>query len=307
MHWELPEEIGRLLFSPSGQFLATAKSYGDEEGDHVLRLWDAIRGLEAARLEGVGKVVSLAFVSERQLLAVVWERPVRRGEKDQALIWDADTGEVRLVWDRKSSSPTAGTVTPDGKTLVLVLGSEIVLLDWPSGTIRHRMFAPWNTGISYDDLAVAGPFLAASCREDRDDYAVAALWDIQRGKRLHTDQLETGQIFMDAVAVCASPPRLAFAFHNKIRSFGTDYEADLEGFKPFRYRELFAMRYSPGGEALEAICQGALVRLGAATGEVRARVKLPSRLKWDRAALDPSGAKVALADAQAIEVLDLLD
>jgi WD40 repeat protein len=219
MQWTVPEPIRRLLFSPSGLYLATAKSYGDEEGDEILRLWDALRGQEVARLEGVGKVVSLAFFSDQELMAVAWDRAVRRGKKDQCFLWDAATGEVRPVWD-KNPRPSAGTALPDGKTLALALDSEIVLLDIPSGAIRHRMHAPWNTGLSYDDFAAGGHLPVAGCREDRDDYAVGALWDTRTGKRLHTYELEVGQIFMDGVAVCAAARRLAFAFRDKLHCLG---------------------------------------------------------------------------------------
>ncbi len=303
MQWEAPEPAGRLLFSPSGHLMATTQGYGEEEGENALRLWDALRGQELARLERVGSVVALAFASERQLAIVAWGRPPRDGPSDQCMLWDADSGAVRPLGDDVGTL----TATPDGGTLILVMGAEIEARDLPSRAVRHRMRAPWKTGINYHDLAADGPLLVASCREDRDEYAIGALWDTQRGKRLHTYDLAEGQIFTDAVAVSAASGRLAFAFHQKIRSFGMEHEGELDGFKPYRYKDLFALRYSSDGGALEAITERGLVRLNAGTGEVLASMKLPTRLKWERAAFDPAGTKVALAEGQKVEVLDLPD
>jgi hypothetical protein len=61
---------------------------------------------------------------------------------------------------------------------------------------------------------------------------------------------------------------------------------------------------------LEALCgtrrrRVQVVRLDAATGEVLATVKIPSRLKEPGGVLDPTGAKVALVEGRTVEVLDL--
>ncbi|MBY0230398.1 MAG: hypothetical protein K2W96_14030 [Gemmataceae bacterium] len=172
--------------------------------------------------------------------------------------------------------------------------------------MRHLMRTPRETTISYADLVAAGPLLAASCREDRDDYAVAALWNLGRGKRLRVYDLEEGQVFIAAVAVCPASGRSEFAGRGRLRSFGMEDEEDLEGFKPFRYEALHALAYAGDG-TLAAVADGSLVRLDASTGERVARWKIPSRLKWERAAFDPLGEKLALAAGTRVEVLDVPD
>src|SRR5262249_50267496 len=119
MRWDTPEEVGRLLFSPSGLLLATTRYCGDDEGRDVLRLWDPGRWRELAHLDDLNPVWSLGFTSERTL-AVVEER--------RFLNWDPDAGAARTLWEapgdpawRAARRFTGGKVSPDGRTLALAL------------------------------------------------------------------------------------------------------------------------------------------------------------------------------------------
>jgi WD40 repeat protein len=84
MAWTVPEEIRRLIFSPSGLLLATTRCSGDDSETDALRLWDAISGRQMAELTGIDPVFSLAFVSERELMMV---------QDGGCQIWDADSGD----------------------------------------------------------------------------------------------------------------------------------------------------------------------------------------------------------------------
>jgi len=281
----------------------------------VLRVWDAIRGQELARLEHLGAVLSLGFVSEHELVIV---------EDERCRLWDVGTRRLRTVLDMKDSScPIPGgrletcAVTPDGKTLALATHSStafreksvVLLLSLPSGTVMRRLPAPAGADMYFAYLVAAGSFLAAGGRHERGN-ALAVLWDVQQGKRLRTYDLPTAEI--DDLALHADGPGLAtfeggLGSEGRIRSFGMETEEELEGFTPFPCKGVLAMRYSCDGRVLEVITWECLVRLDAATGQPLASQPIPSDLDWDTAALDPSGSKVALAADREIEVLDLLD
>jgi WD40 repeat protein len=299
MRWKVPEEVGRLVFSPSGRLLATTRSLGDEENG-VLRLWDAIRGREEARRGDLAPVFSLAFASESELVVV---------QQDRCLLWDADADRVRTLWTPTSGARlSAGTIVPELNLLVLVPASEptqILLLDFPSGEVRRTLRTPATTEIWYDDLVATGPFLAAVCHENRPRYAIAAIWDVRRGKRLRTYDLPRGDT--GGIALCPTGRGLAISTVDCIRAYDPDAEEELAGFTPFPCRTTLGLRYTSDGRELEVVSGNQLVRLDAASGNVLATFDIPSEIRGGyNSVLDPTGAKMARAADSEVEVLDLL-
>jgi hypothetical protein len=304
MRWESPEEVGRLLFSPSGRLLATTRCCGDDEGQDVLRLWDPIAGLQLAHVEGLNPAFALAFAAERELVVV---------EEHRCLLWGPDAAEARVLWEGHTAPTwkgprrfTAGTASPDGKALVLGLESTIVIIDLPSGEVRHRLRTPKETEVWYDDVAVAGGRLAAVCRAERNVFTFVVLWDLQRGKKLRTyDVSDAGEVHLLALR----PDGAGLAVHDgrRLYVFEMETEDESDGFRKFKCDKLRGLRYSPGCRELWALCGDRLFRLGAATGEVLGKVKVPTGFQWPQAAIDPAGCKVALAEGPAVEVWDLLD
>jgi hypothetical protein len=212
-------------------------------------------------------------------------------------------------------------VTPDGRALVLAHFSLIAILDFPSGAVRHCLNTPfYQTDVWDGDLSAAGQFLATACRleelsplrrlglGDGTYYAYVVLWDLRRGKRLRIYEGGASRIAPRAAGQIALRADGQTAFHtDAIRSFGMETEEELEGFTPFKSGTPAALRYSSDGRTLEALVEKRLVRLDAATGQLLAALSVPSELDWDKVALDPTGAKVAVAAGRSVEVLDLPD
>jgi hypothetical protein len=304
MAWESPEDVGRLLFSPSGLLLATTRCGGDDDRRDVLRLYDALRGRELGHAEGLAPSFALAFTSVRELVII---------EEHRCLLWGPDTGEARTLWEDADDPTwaevqrfTGGTASPDGKLLALALESMILVIDLPSGKVRHRLQTPAETEVWYDDLALAGPYLAAICRAERHVYTFAILWDLMRGRRLRTYDLTP---LSEPYCLTLHPQgeALAVAENGAIYAYGLDGEDVLDGFKPFRSDRTFALQYSTDGRALEAVSGQRALRLDARTGKAVEALKLPTAFDWPRAAIDPAGDKVALAQGQNVEVWDLAD
>lgn len=303
MAWTCPETIRFIRFSPSGLLLATTGHGADGDYVYFHRLWDALSGRELASLREEDVVHAAVFASERSLL-ICGERGAR--------LWDTTTGETRQVLSDFCSAAMAST---GRKPFAVVWESGLTAIDLPSGSIRHRLHTPGASAVYGDEMDIAGRHLAACCRA-QDEYhnqqVRVALWDLERGKLRRTYDVDVGRHRWD------DWPLLTVAVHPKgkllavgtmaVRSFGLDWEEELEGFKPFDCGgDVHNLRYSPDGAALWALAASGFYRLSPRTGAVIARFRPPSSFRWKRGAIDPSGEKVALAADREVEVLDVLD
>jgi WD40 repeat protein len=106
--------INSLAFSSDGKTLAGA----DYEGNIVL--WDtaSAKVLTTVKQEDRRRILSLAFSPDGKTLAAgVADRPGRDHEPGLIELWDAATGERRLVLTGHTNAVLSVAFSPDGKLL----------------------------------------------------------------------------------------------------------------------------------------------------------------------------------------------
>ena len=122
--------VRSIAFSPDGKTLAGASN--------DIYLWDARTGKQKRILTGTGATVTrVLFSPDEQTLASVSVNP-------SVDLWDPYTGEhrLRLVGDNIS-------FTPDGASLVIVSGNDLLFWDTLTGEHQHTL-----TGHSSDDQSI---------------------------------------------------------------------------------------------------------------------------------------------------------
>jgi WD40 repeat protein len=296
MAWTAPEDVGQMLFSPSGLLLATSRNSTEEDECRVLRLWEVTSGRELAHLNGVTEVYALAFASERELVII---------NGAGCRLWNADSGTVRVV--KRKNGCLGGMMAAGSKVVSLAFGDVFEVVDLATGKVLHRMTTPRATDANYDEMAAAGSYLAALCRGYSTSDSWIALWDVERGKRLRTYEVDDWNY---GPPLALHPQgSIAISTWKHIRSYGLEFEEELEGFKPFPCQEVEKLTYSADGRTLNVLTRGkkGLIRLDALSGQPIATMKIPSTLTWGTAAIDPAGEKVAVAAGNQIEVLDIID
>jgi WD40 repeat protein len=106
--------VNCLAFSPDGRTLAGA----DYQGNIIL--WDTASGKVRTTMkqEDGRRVMSLAFSPDsKTLAAAVGDRPGRDREPGLIELWDADTGQLRLVLTGHTNAVLSVAFSPDGKLL----------------------------------------------------------------------------------------------------------------------------------------------------------------------------------------------
>jgi WD40 repeat protein len=144
-----PGGVGRLVFSPNGQTLATVGA-----GDNTVKVWDVATGRERLTLRGCG--FSLAFSADSSLLVT--------GDRDRKVrLWDLDTGRERLAL-QYADGVTQVALTADGKTLAVGDGRLVKLWDVTTGQLRAAI-PGHEPPLSLLKFSAAGDVLAVSDRD----------------------------------------------------------------------------------------------------------------------------------------------
>jgi WD40 repeat protein/GTPase SAR1 family protein len=113
--------IGRIAWSPDGQFLATASA------DGTVRIWDAGTGETARTLEGhAGVAVTVLWSPDGRLLA-------SGGEGSTITVWDAGTGQPVRTLDADTLSVYSLSWSPDSRLLASG-GEDNTVRVWDAGT-----------------------------------------------------------------------------------------------------------------------------------------------------------------------------
>jgi len=185
---EHPAGVASIAFAPDGKTLAAA-TLASRAGYQV-HLWDLATGKLTRRLQGRS--------SHR------WEAPVlvcytpdgttllaKVRDDGPLAVWDVASGRegADIPWGGRLE---AFVFAPDGRTLALDGGGDIVLIDFPSGTERCRIpgehrwttwgFQPGRLAFSPDGRTLAGV--------GRDN--LVTVWEVSTGKEryraaVHTD------------------------------------------------------------------------------------------------------------------------
>jgi WD40 repeat protein len=170
-------EIHGLAVSPDGRYVASSSL------DNTTRVWEAATGEEIQRIEKAADAIDISpdghYVVINELLwdwqsgktvqyamphlcwgaSFSWDgNAIARACTDgNVYLWAVKPTTIeRLVPLPGSNMPYMG-ISPDGKTLVVDIVNEIVLIDFTSGKETARLPAPeqiWNVGFSRDGQTI---------------------------------------------------------------------------------------------------------------------------------------------------------
>jgi WD40 repeat protein len=263
-------------FSPDSKSLASSGSDG-------ARIWDATTGKEVffAHLPRTGPVL-LAFTPDGAHLVA---------DGKGCRIIEPSSGKVRCFWRNAGKLPKIVVVAADGKSAVTVWTRGGVSVHDLTGKGKRmgRQFSdddPGRLALSGDGalLALARP-------------GAIELWDVRRGRRLHTYAPEGLKESMpDRFCFSGDSRRLAVAW-DRIRLWDTQSHKEVEGFDGPKAWELSLLRFSADGDELIGLStryERHLRRWSAATGKELAHSQSPREedILW-YPALSPDGRTVA--------------
>jgi WD40 repeat protein len=160
--------IADLDVSPDGRLLAAA-------GHHGVHLWDLPSGKEVAALP-IGRTGGAWFHPDGTHLTTGGYSPLRH--------WPITPGPARLGPPEQIPVPSPGPLlyaaqSADGQTLLAQSGRELIVLDVPARTTRHRLQGQlnlWGPQVSPD-----GRWIAVGCWHGLEMWA----WDGRTGQRVH--------------------------------------------------------------------------------------------------------------------------
>jgi WD40 repeat protein len=121
-----------VTFSPDGKTLASASSWGKDNG--LVNLWDMSAKPVKTRLRIKSVANTVAFAPDGKTLAGAWE---------DVRLWDVATGLERAVYTTNAGRIDSVAFSPDGKTLAIGNADRTVKL-WELGSDRERSYAHHN-------------------------------------------------------------------------------------------------------------------------------------------------------------------
>ncbi len=154
-----------IVFSPDGQFLASAS------GDGTVRLWDVATGNEIRRFRGhQGEALSVSFAPDGKTLASA-------GNDQTIRLWAVGSGQELRRFQGHSDGIEAVAFSPDGKTLASGSRDHTVRL-WEVATGRAlRQLKGHQNKVTSVAFSRDGKTLASGSRDRR-----VRLWEVATGK-----------------------------------------------------------------------------------------------------------------------------
>ena len=247
-----PRSISSLAYSPDGRTLATVAT------DRTTRVWEASAGKFLRRFRGGGGV----FSPDGKVLATA---------DDAIHLWEVATGkEVRLL-QHPYGALVPHAFSPDGKTLALLDGNNVVALWDTAGNELRRLYTGYCWGFGFTFLADGKTFTTCELRTPPPHWEIRG-WDLTTGKERSHSVKET--------------PTLLQTSHYQVRCV----------FAPDRKR--WAVMGIPEGEILifDASTGTEMHRFGGKESDIKVNV----------AAFSPDGKTLAVAGRTEPEI-DLLD
>jgi WD40 repeat protein len=282
-----------LALSPRGTAVAGAQRFGTSVG-----VWDTAAGREVARLNDLEELTAVAFVSERQLLLC---------DKQRCLLWDMRSGRQQPFWGEGdpawegSTGIFAAAVAPGQKAVAVSAGQPVLVLDYPPGSVRHRLNLLRGTTAGCLAFSPTGRYLAAECWNEADRLLFVGLWDARRGKCLRLYEVPDS-LGISALAFRPDGRALAVGADRRISLFETSSEEELAGFRPPAEGLAAALRFSLDGGTLAAMLpEGRCLLLDARSGRVRKTLAPPDR-GLEAVIVTPDGAVAAGAGAGTLVV-----
>ena len=236
------QEVRSIAFNPNGDYIAS----GDASG--IIRLWDAdtrqpIRTLNEPKNGQIQSVYSMVFSPDGKTLFC--------GTDDDIHIWDAHTGEHKLMLTGHTGFVEHIALSLDGKILASEDGDTIHL--WDAHTGEHKRTLIAKKLIKSIAFSPDGKILASGSNDE-----TIRLWDVATGKNKMV--LTEHNEWVDG---------LAFSPDGKILASGDDdgiiHLWDIDTWKtkitlnghPF----LMCLVFSPDGKILASGCADGTIQL----------------------------------------------
>ena len=236
------QEVRSIAFNPNGDYIAS----GDASG--IIRLWDAdtrqpIRTLNEPKNGQIQSVYSMVFSPDGKTLFC--------GTDDDIHIWDAHTGEHKLMLTGHTGFVEHIALSSDGKILASEDGDTIHL--WDAHTGEHKRTLIAKKLIKSIAFSPDGKILASGSNDE-----TIRLWDVAIGKNKmvlteHNEWVEG----------------LAFSPDGKTLASGDDdgiiHLWDIDTWKTKRtlngHPFLMCLVFSPDGKILASGCADGTIQL----------------------------------------------
>ena len=177
--------VASASFSTDGKWIVTAS------WDRTARIWDATTGTDIRKLSGPnghqGDVRSAVFSPDAASVYVL-----TAGEDGRVVVWDRETGEVRMVIDGHAGEATGASFSTDGK-LILTSSTDGTARVWDVSGLWTKDDVETVTAVQkkvlkgHRDSVLSATFSAdSSSIVTTSEDGTAIVWDAASGDQLYT-------------------------------------------------------------------------------------------------------------------------